>query len=411
MAETSKAPLSGVRVLDLSRLIAGPLCTMQLADMGASVIKIENPRRGDDSRRLPPFTGGESHSYLAFNRNKKSVALDMRTPEGQQIIEELASRSDVLVENFRVGVMKRFGLDYDAMKTRHPHLIYLSVSAYGQEGPMSDRPGFDPVLQAEFGMMSINGDPSGPPVRHQLTIVDTLTAMQSTTAVCAALYERRTSGKGQHIDMSLMTSGVSALGNAGGYYLVSGENPPRPGNPHPTFAPSTLFETQTDPIFVALSNDRLFEKFCREIINRPEILEDPRFVNGQARVANREEIHALLGEIFAGDTRENWLVRMRTLPIGPVRTIGEALESEEIAASGMIKTVDHPTAGSVRLVGSPYRFSRTPVIEPDTPPLLGADTDTVLESLLGYDEARIAALREKKIIGVVEYRNDLCRPV
>ena len=372
---------------------------MQLADMGAEVIKIENPEGGDDSRRLPPHVGGESHSFLSFNRNKKSVALDIRKPEGQQIINGLAAKSDVLVENFRAGVMKRFGIDYPSMKTRHPHLIYLSISAYGQEGPMSDRPGFDPVFQAEFGLMSINGEPDRPPLRHQLTIIDTFTAIQASTAICAALFERRDSGQGQHIDLAMMASAVSILGNSGGYYLVSGENPPKPGNPHPTFAPSTLFETKTDPVFVALSNDRIFNRFCREIINRPEIIEDPRFADGKARAENREEIHALLADIFAGDTRENWLVKMRAFPVGPVRTVGEALESEEIAASGLLKTVEHPTAGSVRLVGSPYRFSRTPVRSPSAPPLLGADTDAVLNEILGFDETRIAKLREEKIIG------------
>jgi crotonobetainyl-CoA:carnitine CoA-transferase CaiB-like acyl-CoA transferase len=399
MTEKSKAPLSGVRVLDLTRIIAGPLCTMQLADMGAEVIKIENPEGGDDSRRLPPEVGGESHSYLTFNRNKKSVAVDIRTPRGQQIIRELASRSDVMAENFRVGVMKRFGLDYASMETRCPHLIYLSISAYGQEGPMSDRPGFDPVFQAEFGLMMINGEPDGQPLRHQLTIVDTVTAMQATSAVCAAIIEQRKSGKGQHIDISMMACAVSALGNAGGYYLVSGKNPPRPGNPHPTFAPSTLFQTSTDPIFVALSNDRVFDQFCRTVLNRPEILEDPRFENGRKRAGNRDEIHALLSGIFATDTCENWLKKMRALPVGPVRTVGEALESQEIASAGMLKTVSHPSAGSIRLVGAPYKFSRTPVVEPSAPPLLGTDTDAVLNDLLGYDENKIAELRANQIIG------------
>jgi len=372
---------------------------MQLADMGAEVIKIEKPEGGDDSRHLkPPEAGGEGHSYLAFNRNKKSVALDIRSPEGKEIIHKLAARCDVLIENFRVGVMKRFGLDYASMKTRHPHLIYLSISAYGQEGPMSDRPGYDPVLQAEFGMMSINGDPEGPPMRHQLSIIDTFTSIHATAAICAALYERRDSGDGQYIDIALMASAISVLGNAGAFYLVSGENPPRPGNSHPTSAPSTLFETKTDPIFVALGNDRLFGRFCRNVLNRPDIFKDLRFANRQVRAANRTELYALLADIFASDTRENWLVKMRALPAGPVRTVGEALESEEVAARGMVRTVDHPSAGPLRVIGSPYRFSKTPVVEPVAPPLLGADTEVVLTDMLGYDEAKIAELREKKII-------------
>ena len=399
MTEKREAPLRGVRILDLSRVIAGPLCTMQLADMGAEVIKIENPAGGDDSRRLkPPEAGGESHSYLAYNRNKKSVALDIRKPEGQSIINEIAERSDVLVENFRVGVLKRFGLDYETMKTRHPHLIYVSISAYGQKGPMSDRPGYDPILQAETGMMTINGDPSGPPMRHQLSIIDMFTAFNTATAICAALYERRSSGRGQRIDMALMASAVAGLGNAGAHYLASGENPPRPGNEHPTAAGSTLFETRTGPIFIVLTYERFFVEFFRDIVTRPDIPEDPRFKERTARYENRAELHALLADIFAGDTCENWLKRLRDFPAGKVRTIKDALESEEVAARGMVRTVPHPTAGSVRLIGSPYCFSDTPIVEPIAPPLLGADTENVLTNLLGYDQPEIDKFRNKGII-------------
>ena len=241
MSRELKPPLDGVRILDFSRIIAGPLCTQQLADMGAEVIKIENPDGGDDTRRLTtPGAHGLSHFFLAFNRNKKSVALDLTKPEALPVVHALAAQCDVLVQNFRPGVMARFGLDYDALAARHPHLIYLSVSAYGQSGSMADRPGFDPVLQAEFGLMSLTGEPEGQPLRHPLSIIDTMTALHGVGAVTAALYARRDSGRGQHIDLALMDSAVAALGNAGSYYLCGGGQPPRAGNSHMTSTPTTL---------------------------------------------------------------------------------------------------------------------------------------------------------------------------
>ena len=398
MNAESNAPLTGIRVLDLTRVIAGPYCTMQLADMGADVIKIENPEGGDDSRHIkPPDLNGESHFYLAFNRNKKSVVLNLRAPEGRQIIRDLAAKSDVLIENFRPGVMKRFGLDYASMKESHPHLIYLSISAYGQKGMMSDRPGFDPVLQAEFGMMSITGEPEGQPMRHPLAFVDIFTSIHSVAAICAALYVRKNSGRGQYIEMSLMTSAICGLSNAAAYYLTSGENPRRVGNQHMASVPSNLFETQTGPIFIAVGNERLFGKLCRNVFNRPDILDDPRFSTQEQRSANREELNDVLREIFAGDTRENWLAKMRDLPAGAVRTIGEALESDDVAEQGMLQTVNHPY-GPLRVIKSVYRFSETPVVEPKAPPLQGADTEATLRELLGYDTAKIDDLRKKKVI-------------
>jgi len=400
MNETPKAPLGGIRILDLSRVIAGPLCTMLLADMGADVIKIESPERGDDSRYMTPYeASGESHFYLAFNRNKKSVALDIRTPEGKKIIHALAAKSDVLIENFRVGVMKRFGLDYDTMKARHPHLIYVSISAYGQKGSMSHRPGYDSILQAEFGMMSITGEADGPPIRHPVSIVDTFTANHAATAVCAALYARGDSGRGQRIEMSLMTSAVVGLGNMAGYYLVSGENPKRLGNAQMTSVPATLLDTKTGPIYVSTGTDRLFGQLCKNVLNRPEISENPKFAEPVARSAHRDELYALLQEIFASDTRENWLEKLRDFPAGPVRTIGEALESKEVAENDLVRTVDHPSAGPIKLIGSPYIFSETPVVAPNAPPLLGADTDAVLCELIGCDCGEITELRKKKVIG------------
>ena len=397
----ASGPLHGVRVLDLSRVIAGPFCTMQLADLGADIIKIEHPERGDDSRGMkPPEAGGESHFFLAFNRSKKSVALDMATKDGAEIIRALAARSDVLVQNFRPGVMERLGFDYATLATLNPGLVYCAISAYGQTGPQASRPGFDPVLQAESGMMAITGEEGGDPLRHPLAIVDTFTALYASSAILAALYSRKDTGKGQLIDLALMDCSLAVLGNVAEYYLTSGENPPRMGNAHPAAIPVGLFKTRTGPFYMACGTDRLFHQLCREVLGRPEMAEDPRFARNTARAKNREALFTFLDDLFLTDTCEHWLGKLEAagLPAGPVRTVSEALESSEARERGMVAHVKHPTAGDLRIVGSPYRLSATPVETPTAPPLLGQHTDDVLRDLLGYDEARISGLRDAKVI-------------
>ncbi len=399
MPQSGAPPLQGVKVVDFSRIIAGPLCTQILADMGAEVIKIENPASGDDTRRMAePGAAGESHFYLAYNRNKRSLALDIRAPEGRRAALDLLAEADLLVENFRPGVMKRLGLDRATLAPRLPRLIYLSVSAYGQQGPMADRPGFDPVLQAESGMMSLSGEPEGQPLRHPLSIIDTMTALYAAAAVNAALLARRDSGRGQHIDLALADVAVAALGNAGLYYLTGGGQPPRTGNSHMTSTPTNLFRAADGPLYMALGTDRLFGQLCRDVLDRPDLPEDPRFATAAARLAHRPELFALMNEILGRHPRRYWLARMRHLPAGAVRSVAEALESEEVAARGMVREVAHPLAGAVRLLGSPLNFSDTPV-RPEfaAPPLLGADSDAVLAEL-GYDEARIRALRESGVL-------------
>ncbi|MBT6277475.1 MAG: CoA transferase [Chromatiales bacterium] len=393
-------PLSGIRILDFSRIIAGPLCTQQLSDMGAEVIKIENPDGGDDTRRFAePGVAGLSHFFLAFNRNKRSVALDIRKPEALEILHTLAADCDVLVQNFRPGVMKRFSLDYDSMAERHPHLIYLSISAYGLDGPMAHRPGFDPVLQAEFGMMSMTGEPDGPALRHPLSIIDTFTALHAVGAVTAALYARKTTGRGQHLDLTLMDSAVAALGNAGLYYLSGGGQPPRSGNSHMTSTPTTLVETADGPMYMALGTNRLFGQLCRDVLDRPDLESDPRFETPDQRFKNRPELFALLREIFATQPRAHWMERMRHLPAGPVRNLAEALESEEVAHRKMVVEVPHESGETIRLLGSPLKFSDTPVRTPSAPPALGAHTDDVLRNDAGLDDAAIQALRDSGVIG------------
>lgn len=392
-------PLEGVKVLDFSRIIAGPLCTMQLADMGAEVIKVENPDAGDDTRRMTtPSAGGEAHFFLAFNRSKQSLALDPRTEDGKAILLALLEDADVLVENYRPGVMKRFGLDYESLAERFPKLIYLSVSAYGQTGPMWDRPGFDPVLQAESGMMSLTGEADGEPMRHALSLVDTITGLQAVAAICAALLARGKSGKGQRIDLALMDMAVASLGNAGLYYLCSGEQPTRAGNSHMTSTPTNLFYAEDGPLYMALGTNRLYGQLCRDVLERPDLVDDPRFREPADRLKHRPELFQIMGDIFKTKPRDAWLKRMRHLPAGPVRMVGEALESEEVAARGMVVTLDHPKAGPVRVIGSPLNFSASKLRPYAAPPLLGQHTDAILKGL-GYDDATIAALKDSGAVG------------
>jgi crotonobetainyl-CoA:carnitine CoA-transferase CaiB-like acyl-CoA transferase len=401
MSNSDNAILSGIRVLDFSRVLAGPMCAMQLGDMGAEIVKVEHPERGDDSRHLkPPEAGGEAHFYLPFNRNKRSIALDLGTDEGRDVVHALAEKCDVLIENFRPGVMARLGLGYETMHERHPHLIYCSISGYGQTGPMTDRPGLDPVLQAESGLMSISGEPDGDPMRCPLAIIDTFAALYATSAVLGAILARQKTGKGQQIDIALLDSAVAILSNAAEYYFTSGENPPRLGNFHGAAVPVGLFHTRTGPFYMAMGNDRLFATLCTEVLERPDLLEDARFAHNAARVENRETLIALLEDIFADMDRDEFLARTRQagLAAGAVRSVSEAVESEEITAREMVMTVAHPTAGKLRIPGSPLNFSETPIVEPTPPPLLGQHTEEILREVLGYDDDGIAALRATKTI-------------
>ena len=397
---SSTPPLKHIRVLDLSRVVAGPLCSMMLSDLGATVIKIEAPQQGDDSRLQPPTAGGESHLFLSVNRNKKSVALDVRTPAGIEVFWALAAKSDVLVENFRPRTTARLGIDYATVSTRCPQLIYCSISGYGQTGPMSQRGGYDPIMQAETGMMSINGFADGEPLRHPLPITDITTAHYATQAILAALLARQESGQGQHIDLALFDVAVATMLNFNHYYLAAKVDPPRLGNEHPTAVPMALIDTSTGPFYLALANDRLFKVLCESVLQRPDIVQDAKFASNPARVANRDELMSLLRPLFADDTRENWLWRLQEagLPSGAVRTISENLTSQDVADRNLVAHVPHPTAETVELVNSPLNLSATPVADPVAPPLLGQHTDEVLQDLLGYDQDQLDQLRQHQAI-------------
>ena len=393
---TQPPPLHGIRVLDLSRIIAGPNCTMQLADLGAEVIKLERPGHGDESRHMrPPDVGGEAHFFLAYNRNKKSIAVDMKSEAGARLVRDLANKSDVLVENFRPGVTSRLGLDYDTLRTSNQGLVYCSISAYGQSGPMADRPGLDPVLQAEMGLMSLTGEPEGMPLRHPVSLTDYVTSLLASTAIAAALVRRQSTGLGEHIDLSLMGGAVSMLGNIAQYYLTSGENPPRAGNSHPSAVPVSAFRGSDGEMFyTACGTQAHFSKLANDVIARPDLLDDVRFSTNAARVTSRLKLMDILGDVFATETRDHWVDRIRGagLPAGPVRTVSDAMESPEVQAAGLVQTLTHPSAGDIRLMRSPINLANTEQREDLPPPHLGAHTHAVLRDVLGLDEGQIAAL-------------------
>jgi len=398
MTQSGQPPLVGIKVLDLSRIIAGPLSCQQLADMGADVLKIENPVTGDDARHHPgPRAGEDSHFFQAFNRNKRSIGLDFRNGAGKEILFRLLEDADVLVVNFRPGVMKRFGLDYAALEDRFPRLVYAAVSAYGAEGSLADRPGFDPVLQAESGMMSMTGEIDGSPLRHPLSIIDIFTALHSVGAIMAALWARQSTGRGQEVELALMDVAVAALSNSGQYFLQSDEQPKRAGNSHPISTPTSLFHAKDGDLYIAVGSDRLFGKFCREGLDRPDLPEEPRFATPAARFQNRPELFAVINEILGTATRAEWLKKLRHLPAGAVQNFSESLNSEIIAERGMIQTVEHPVEGPLKLFGSPLNFSDTPVRNFVAAPALGQHTDEVLGAL-GYADDRIAALRAEGVV-------------
>jgi succinate---hydroxymethylglutarate CoA-transferase len=402
MAQSGRPPLEGIRVVDFTRVIAGPMCTQILADMGAEVIKIENPDGGDDTRKgAGPRAGGEtgeSHFFMTYNRGKRSVALDFTKPAGQAIVHKLLANADVMIENFRPGVLKKYGLDYAGLAAKYPKLIYLSISAYGQTGPLSDRPGYDPVLQAESGMMSVNGEANGEGLRHAIAIVDTMTAIHSAAAINAALFARRDTGKGQRIDLALYDTALVSLGNLGSYYLISGDQPKRAGNGHFASAPNNSFPTSNGLIYMAVANQKLYADTCKAM-GHPEWITDPRFKTVADRVANKPALYALMNEVLMTDTKESWTERLRHLPVGPIRTMKEALDTPEVKRRGMLKTYKHARVGDVPIIGSNYRFSDTPVDDTRPPPSLGQHTDEVLRALAGLSDAELADLRGQKIIG------------
>jgi crotonobetainyl-CoA:carnitine CoA-transferase CaiB-like acyl-CoA transferase len=394
--------LDGLLVVDFTRVIAGPACTQTLADFGAEVIKIENPEGGDDTRSYEHADlAGESAAFVTLNRNKRGIALDLTNPAARDVARELIARADVVVENFSGGVMERFGLDYAAVAATNPGLVYCSISAYGRQGPFATRPGFDPITQAESGFMSLNGFPDGPPVRTGSPIVDFATGMSACNAILMALFARERLGRGQRVEVALFDIAVALTGFYGMTYLMTGVNQSRFGN-SPNGSPSVgIYEASDGPFYIACANDRLYRRLVVEVLGRPDLASGAEFADRRKRTANKEKLRAILAGIFAGDLRDNWVAKMKTanVPVGFLRTIEEAFNSPEMLARDRINQIPHPAAGTVPNIESPLRLDLTPVIDPVAAPLLGEHTRAVLRKMLGYDDARIAALAEAGVFG------------
>jgi crotonobetainyl-CoA:carnitine CoA-transferase CaiB-like acyl-CoA transferase len=396
MTEDALPPLHGIRVLDLSRILAGPWCTMILADLGADVIKVEPPGAGDDTRSWGGRIAGlESTYYLSANRNKRGIALDLAKPEGQRVAEALARRADVLVENFKLGGLQKFGLDYDAVARLNPRLIYCSISGYGRMSPAAARAGYDVVIQGESGMMSVNGDTGQPPLRMGVAMADLSTGMYAAQAILAALYARGRTGKGQHIDLALLDCAMANLANMASSALITGKPQARFGNAHPDISPYQTFKAGDGDVVVAVGNDGQFRKFCG-IVGLPALADDPRFKTNPLRSRNRGALIPLLAAKIAERPRAHWMQAMlkEGVPGGAVRDLVEALASPEAQARRMTREVPHPLAGTVRIMGSPLNFSGTPVREPAAPPTLGQHTEEVLREVLGMEAGEIAALKK-----------------
>ncbi|MFH0983615.1 MAG: CaiB/BaiF CoA-transferase family protein [Planctomycetota bacterium] len=398
---TKDLPLSGIRVLDLSRILAGPWCTMMLGDLGADVIKVERPGTGDDTRTWgPPFAGGESAYYLCCNRNKKSIVIDLQNPRGTEVVKELARVCDVLVENFTPGLTKRFGLDYETLCELNPRLVYCSITAYGQDGPYRDRPGYDMVLSAVGGLMWITGPQGGEPCKVGVAITDVVTGVHASGAITAALLWRERSGRGQYIDASLLDVQVACLANIASNYLVAGKEATRWGTAHESIIPYQVFRTKDYPIAVAVANQKLWAKFC-ELIERKQWIDDPRFQSNPKRVENREVLLPLVAEVIAQKTCDEWveLLVAASIPCGPVNNMQRLFADPQVLHRGMLAEVPHPTIGTLRLAGIPIKYSETPASIRRPPPRLGEYTDEVLTDVLGYGSEQIEALRRQGVMG------------
>jgi crotonobetainyl-CoA:carnitine CoA-transferase CaiB-like acyl-CoA transferase len=390
----SPGPLTGITVLDLTRVLSGPYCTMLLADMGARVIKIEHPQRGDDTRAWgPPFINGESTYFLSVNRNKESVTLDFKHPGGRRVLDALVARADVFVENFRPGTLARMGLDYAALEPRLPRLVYASLSGYGQTGPRASEPGYDAVLQGEGGLMSFTGAADGPPYRLGVAVADIVTGMFAANGILLALLARQATGRGQHVDVAMLDSVAALLTYQAGIVFATGQAPGRMGNRHPSIAPYDSYETKDGPIVLAVGNDEQWQRFCRVARLETPVV-DPRFTTNEGRVRHHTALDEILTPVLRDRTRAEWTSALvgAGVPCGPVRSVDEVLADPQLVARHMIEQRPHATAGTVSLLGVPIKLSATPGAVRTAPPALGQHTRPVLEEI-GMSSHDIAALR------------------
>jgi crotonobetainyl-CoA:carnitine CoA-transferase CaiB-like acyl-CoA transferase len=399
-------PLAGLSVIDLSRVLAGPWATQTFADMGADVIKVEQPDQGDETRHFAPFmpsvNGSEQESvyFMAANRGKRSITIDLKTDEGRQLVSELADKSDVLVENFKVGTLSKMGLGYPALSARNPRLIYCSITGFGQTGPHRNRAGYDLVIEAMGGLMSITGPRDGEPMKVGVAMADILTAMYSTTAILAALYERERSGLGQHIDLALLDVQIATLANQAANYLMSGKVPGRTGNAHDSIVPYQLFPTSDGEIIIAAANNLQFQRLA-SILGIPGLGEDPEYRTNGGRVQNREKLLSVITARLKQRTSAEWLAdcERAQVPAGPINSLDAVFNDPQISARNLV--LEFPRNGkgdAVRVVGNPIRFLRTPVQHETPPPKLGEHTKAILSEVLGKSPEDIEALKKKNVI-------------
>lgn len=407
---TENAPaqaLTGIRVLDLSRVLAGPWATQALGDLGAEIIKVEKPGAGDDTRGWGPpwLSDGEGHAtresayFATANRNKRSVTIDMARPEGQALIRQLAARSDVLVENFKVGGLKRYGLDYASLAALNPRLIYCSITGFGQDGPEAERAGYDFMIQGMSGLMSVTGSPETEPQKIGVALVDVLTGLNASVAILAALEQRHRTGQGQHIDVALFDVAMASLANQALNYLVGGKAPGRLGNAHPNIVPYQAFETADGHLILAVGNDAQFARFCR-LAELPETAADPRFLTNTGRVTHREALLSVVAQALKRQTTHEWLAMLDAagIPAGPINTIDQAFAEPQALARGLALTLPHALGGIAPGVRSPLRLSASPLGTPLAPPTLGQHTEEVLESVLGLPAQERARLRGEGVV-------------
>ena len=400
MTDAANGPLAGMRVVDLTRILAGPLCTMMLGDMGAEVIKVEPPDKGDDTRGWgPPFVAGEAAYFLGINRNKRSLTLNMAVPAGQKVLAGLVEKADVLIDNFRIGTLEKWGFT-DAWFEQHaPRLVRCSITGYGSTGPKAALPGYDFILQAESGLMSICGEPDGAPTKYGVAIVDVCTGMLASNAILAALNARHRTGKGQKVELSLYETSLAMLINVASNYLTAGRNGGRFGNGHPSIVPYTTYRTADAMVAIGIGNERQFTRTA-EVLGHPEWATDARFTSNRARVENRDLIDGLINEALSHGDADAWLEKLKAVgvPCGRINSVADALDDPHTVARDMIETVEHSTIGALKMLGIPFKFSDTACSLRRAPPTLGQHSDEILAGELGLDAKAIAELRQAKVV-------------
>lgn len=392
-------PLEGIRVLDLSRVLAGPYTAMVLADFGADVIKIETPETGDDSRAFGPFVGQESAYFMSLNRGKRSMTLNLKSPEAQALFKEMAKKADVVLENYRPGTMEKFGLGYEVLQAINPRIIYAACSGFGHSGPYMEKPAYDLIVQGMGGIMSITGQEGGEPTRVGASIGDITAGLFAANGIFMALYSRTLSGEGQKVDVAMLDCQVAILENAISRYLVSGTVPGPIGNRHPSITPFEAFRARDGYIIIAVGNDRLWSKFC-QMIQRDDLVADKRFITNDSRTNYQKELKAILEEVFPAKTVDEWIEILdgAGIPCGPINTVDRVLTNPQVQARDMIVEIEHPVAGRLKMPGVPIKLSATPGGVEQPAPLLGQHTEEILQELLGISPEQVSELRRKKVI-------------